>query len=241
MTKYLSIAAELSKRIREGIYPAGESIPDQKTLANEFNTSRMTIQKSLDVLNAEGLSYSIQGSGTYVKKNANFISDFKVRSDQYVGTTQLFGKNHKVTSKIIDFHISNPTDDEQKALKITRNQPVYNIIRLRYIDESAYALEYTTMPTEVIPRVTEDVLLKSIYQHIQKTLGLTIGAAYRTISADKPEHFDRKYLACESSDPVLQVQQVVYLDDGTAFEFSHTRQRFDKGKYVILEPDHPNQ
>lgn len=241
MAKYLDIAAELSKRIREGIYLVGESIPDQKTLAREFNTSRMTIQKSLDVLNAEGLSYSIQGSGTYVKKNANFISDFRVRSDQYVGTTQLFGKNHQVTSKIIDFHISNPTDEEQEALKITRNQPVYNIIRLRYVDKSAYALEYTTMPTEIIPQITENILLHSIYHHIQGTLGLNIGAAYRTISADKPNKFDQQYLACTSADPVLQVQQTVYLDDGVAFEFSHTRQRYDKGKFVVLEPNHPNQ
>ncbi len=241
MAKYLDIAAELSRRIRDQQYVGGESIPDQKTLAQDFKTSRMTIQKALDVLNTEGLSYSVQGSGTFVKKNAAEISDYNVRSDQYVGTTQLFGKNHNVTSQIIDFHISNPTKNAQSALKIDRNQPVYDIIRLRFVDEKVYALEYTTMPTLVIPDVTEKVLLHSVYEHIQKTLGLKIGAAYRIVSAVKPDKLDQQYLECEPTDPVLQIAQIVYLSDGTPFEFSHVRQKYDKGKFVVLEPDHPNK
>lgn len=241
MTKYSDVANELSKRIYSGYYSPGQSLPEQKRLAAEFNTSRMTIQKALETLNKEGLSYSIQGSGTYVKKNANFVSNFKIRSDQYVGTSQLFGQHHKVSSKIIDFYISNPDKEAQNALKIDRNQPVYNIIRLRFVDEDSYAIEYTTMPTLVIPNVTEKVLLGSVYKHIQTTLGLKIGAAYRIISADRPNDFDQKYLDCALTDPVLQVQQTVYLDDGTAFEFSHTRQKFDKGKFVIFEPDHPSK
>lgn len=241
MTKYLDIAAELKRRIHSGRYAPGENLPEQKNLAREFKTSRMTIQKALETLNKEGLSYSIQGSGTYVKKNANFITDFKIRSDQYVGTTQLFGKNHKVSSQIIDFYISNPDRSAQEALKIDRNQPVYNIIRLRFIDENSYAIEYTTMPTMVIPGVTEKVLHNSVYKYIQENLGLKIGAAYRIISADQPDEFDRKYLDCKKTDPVLQVKQNVYLTDGTPFEFSHTRQRFDRGKFVIFEPNHPSK
>ncbi|MBU7567332.1 GntR family transcriptional regulator [Weissella hellenica] len=240
MAKYLEIAHQLSDRINNKEYLAGQNLPDQKNLAAEFKTSRMTIQKAIDVLNFEGLTYSVQGSGTYVKKNAGLVSDFKVRSDQYVGLTQLFGKNHKITSHIIEFYISNPSESEQQALKINHNQAVYKITRLRYIDNDSHALEYTTMPTNVIPDITEKILKSSIYNYIRNDLHLSIGAAFRTISAEKPNDLDQKHLNCKISDPILQIQQTVFLDDGKPFEYSYTRQRFDKGKFVILEPTHPN-
>ena len=62
-----------------------------------------------------------------------------------------------------------------------------------------------------------------------------------TISADKSNIYDNTYLNCQATDLILQILQTVYLDNGTAFAFSRTRQRYDKEKYVILEPDHPNQ
>ncbi|WEV43613.1 GntR family transcriptional regulator [Lactobacillus sp. ESL0684] len=240
MTKYIDIATTLKQRINSGQYKAGTSLPQQKTLAKEFNTSRMTIQKALDVLDNEGLIYRVQGSGIYVKKNINFLTDMKIPGNQYFGATHLFGKSHHVKSKIITFNISNPTKEAQNALKVTYDQAVYNIVRLRLVDDISYALEYTTMPTQVIPGINQEVLLDSIYNYIQNNLNLTIGSAYRTISADKPDQLDQQYLNCLPVDPILQVQQIVYLDDGVAFEFSRTRQRFDKGKYTIFEAGHPN-
>jgi len=38
-------------------------------LAKEFHTSRVTIQRALQMLVVEGVVFSCQGSGTYVRKN----------------------------------------------------------------------------------------------------------------------------------------------------------------------------
>lgn len=61
MAKYKDIAATIRNRILEGQYSADGPLPEQKKLAQEFETSRMTIQKALEMLTYEGLIYSEQG------------------------------------------------------------------------------------------------------------------------------------------------------------------------------------
>ncbi|MCZ3393889.1 UTRA domain-containing protein, partial [Enterococcus faecium] len=58
--------------------------------------------------------------------------------------------------------------------------------------------------------------------------------AYRKISADKPNNMDQKYLKCDLTEPVLQVQQTVFLQNGEPFEFSTTRHRFDMGSITTI-------
>ncbi|MEG1045361.1 UTRA domain-containing protein, partial [Carnobacterium sp.] len=36
-------------------------------------------------------------------------------------------------------------------------------------------------------------------------------------------------------DPVLEVEQLVYLKDGRPFEYSRSRHRYDKRSYTVLE------
>ena len=70
MPKYKEVAEKIRERIKSKEYAVDERIPDQHSLAEEFGTSRVTIKRALDLLTTAGLVYTIQGSGTYVKRNA---------------------------------------------------------------------------------------------------------------------------------------------------------------------------
>lgn len=58
MAKYVDIAKQLKSKILKGEYTSEVPLPDQISLAVIFKTSRVTIQKALDLLNNEGLIYS---------------------------------------------------------------------------------------------------------------------------------------------------------------------------------------
>ncbi|MDN6899939.1 GntR family transcriptional regulator [Oenococcus sicerae] len=234
MAKYIEIANILRKDISNHKYSDHDPFPDQKTLAKIFATSRMTIQKSLNILSAEGLIHSKQGSGTFVSKNADLIVQTDLGVDQYVGTTSLLGNKHVVESQIIKFLIRYPDNAEQEALNISEKELLYDIIRLRIVDKEPYALEYSKMPVKVIPGISDEVLKKSVYHYIQSDLGFRIGSAFRKIGAVKPDNYDKMFLNCVDGDPVLEVSQTVYLDNGIAFEFSRTRHRYDKGNVTVF-------
>lgn len=230
--KYATISKILKQRINEQIYPVGSLIPNQNELAQEFKVSRLTVKKALDALISEGYLYSKRGSGTYVKKNLPSTRN-SLPFNQHPGLSKSLGKS--VKSQVISFSVAFPNEDICQQLEISTTEPVYDILRLRIVDDSPYVLEHTFMPINLIPGLTNEILEKSIYSYIKNTLKLTIGDAFRKITAEKSTELDQKYLNSKEHDPVLQISQIVYLEDGRPFEFSTSRHPYDKHAYTMLD------
>ena len=49
MSKYEEIAGIIRKRISDGTYPIDSHIPTQSDLATEFQVSRMTVKKAIEI------------------------------------------------------------------------------------------------------------------------------------------------------------------------------------------------
>ncbi|SMO31931.1 GntR family transcriptional regulator [Melghirimyces algeriensis] len=227
MNKYEQISNVIRDRIKEGVYSMDEVIPDELTLSKEFECSRMTIKRALDILVMEGLLYRKRGHGTFIVRSAVKNNLVNVVDRETVGLTRLL-RHKQITSKVLTFEVMFPTEDVARHLSIDQNTPVYHIVRLRIVDQEPYVIERTYMATNLIKGITEEVLHSSIYQYITETLGLTIAGSHRRIKADKPNKLDQEYLECAVDDPILEVEHVVYLDTGEPFEYSFARHRYDK-------------
>lgn len=238
MVKYEAIANEIRKRIVKGTYPIESLIPDQISLAKEFGVSRMTMKKALDILAMEGLIYRQRGSGTFVMKTA-LLNQQDSAVNEYEGLTKQLSRE-KVTSKVIQFNVEFPSEEMMKHLMIKKNQPVYNLIRLRIVNDKPYVLEHTYMPTDLVVGLTEEILEQSIYRYIHEELGLYFGGAFRKIHADKSSKYDQEYLDCKVDDPILEVEQVIYLKDGRPLEYSRSRYRYDTLSYTISDINKSN-
>lgn len=230
MYKYEEISNSLKEQIQSGKYPAGAPLPDQNHLAVQFNTTRITIRKALQNLIIEGIVYTKRGSGTFVRKDfEKSIPDSESMIDKPIGTTRTHPKK-KVTSKILRFEARLPNDQEQEKLLISSVDPVYVIERTRYIDKKIFCHEYTVMPTE-IAKISKKILKGSIYNYLSD-IGLTISGSHRVITADKAQGTDISELNLEVNDPVLVINQISYLEDGTPFEYSESRFPYQSGKII---------
>ena len=196
--KYITIAREIKKRIISQQYAANEPLPDQFALAAEFSTSRMTIQQAMRQLIVEGLVYTRQGQGTFIRKNFLQLSQWDLSGSDYFGATKTWEHLGTVTSQVVHFELRFPNEKEQASLMINADAPVYDFIRLRLLNGEPMSLDSTVMPMNLVP-------------------GL-----------------DREHLVCEQTDPVLEVEQVIYLEDGTALEYAHCHYRYDHGGIVIV-------
>lgn len=65
--KFELICEDLRSKILFGQYDEDGRLPSEETLAESFNCSRPTIRKALEKLQVEGIIYTIQGSGSYIK------------------------------------------------------------------------------------------------------------------------------------------------------------------------------
>ena len=233
MTKYEKIAETIRKRIREGVYPVDSNLPNQNEFVAEFGVSRVTIKKAINILMMEGLVYSQRGSGTRVLGDGLWLGkDFPAK--EYEGLTyQMQGRD--VKSQLIAFGVEFPTEDIQKKLMIGAHQPIYHFVRLRLVDGDPYVLEYTFMPTDLVSNLTEEILAGSVYKYIHQDLGIDFAGTHRNIKADRATADDQQYLDCGVHDPILEMDQIIYLHDGRAIEYSRCRHRFDKRSYSVLE------
>lgn len=91
------------------------------------------------------------------------------------------------------------------------------------------------MPVDLVPGLDESILKSSIYDFLINHLGLKFAGSYKHITADKPDNYDKQYLNCKDNDPTLEVEQVVYLENGRPIEYSRSRNRFDTRGYSLLD------
>lgn len=233
MAKYNDIAEDIKNSILDGEYNPNEQLPLEKEMCEHYGVSRITIKKAVDELVAQGLVVKRRGSGTFVKAIDDDAVHELSMSKQFAGFSET-NKGKDVTSKIIKFEVINPTGDIATKLKITCEDFVYYIIRVRYADGEPYVVEYTYMPIETIPGIKNDILLGSIYKYIEKTLKLKIKSGHRTIRAILPNESEKEWLEIDNTIPILQVEQIGFLDNGHPFEYSISNHRSDKMEFKTV-------
>ncbi|EAF6118321.1 GntR family transcriptional regulator, partial [Listeria monocytogenes] len=205
----------IKKDIESHRYRINEKLPQGRILAQKYNVSELTITKALNLLVREGYVVRRRGAGSFIK-------DFQNRT--IAKFTPLTGSatvhKEKITSTVIGFSTEAPDSFVAEKLSIDQETLVYKIIRMREIEGVPSIIEYTWMPTTIIPSLTMKELESSIYSYISEELHLTIKSAHVNISGIRPSILEKKYLHLTDIDFLMRVEQIAFLDDGRIFEFS---------------------
>ena len=135
---------------------------------------------------------------------------------------------------MILFELRFATEKEQTSLLIDADAPVYDFVRLRVLNGEPVSLDMTVMPVALVPGLNKTHLESSVFRYVQETLGLKLMGSYRVVRAMKPEALDQLHLNCGESDPVLEVEQVIYLEDGTPLEYARCHYRYDHGGIILV-------
>ena len=64
--RYLELKNKICYQIYNGVYEDGERIPSERQLAADYDVSRITVRKALEILEEEDLIRREVGSGTHV-------------------------------------------------------------------------------------------------------------------------------------------------------------------------------
>ena len=230
MLKYEAIASDLRKQITDGVFTPGQQLALEKEMCTQYGVSRITIKRAVDELVKEGLVVKRRGSGTFVKS----IEDKDVKelgmANQFNGFAATF-KGRKVTTKVMRFDIIHPEKEVAAKLQMSVDDFIYDIVRVRYLDDEPIVVEYTQMPIQLIPGLKRQVLEHSIYSYIESDLKLKIQSAHRIVRATMPTEEEKQELEIKGVMPILEVKQVAFLDDGRPFEVSISHHRGDRNAF----------
>ncbi|HIZ54208.1 MAG TPA: GntR family transcriptional regulator [Candidatus Enterococcus avicola] len=231
MHKYQEVYTDIKRDILTNHYRAGHKFPTQEELTTKYGISRVTLKKVLNLLTDEGLIYSKQGSGTFVRQQMDEIAGGIMPLNSPIGTTYSH-RGRKVTSKLWTFNARLPDEQEQKKLRIENNEPVYEIKRTRYIDGKTYSYEQTVMPTSIAP-LSEDIANNSIYGYLGDKAKIFMTDARRVVFASSADKNTAKGLGISVGDPILVIKQTTYDQNGTAFEVSRSAFLADVAQFNV--------
>lgn len=158
--RYLSIRRAIEERIADGTYAAGSSIPSEHELAQEFDTTRLTVRSAIDGLVAHGRIRRVQGKGAYVAQRnpgaavpaAGFRSGLK--GGEGVRSVRQLSKAKRLAGPWYAFLFGIDEADE-----------LYSIRRLNSINGTPVSLESTLVPVKLVPGIEDvDVSVFSLYE-----------------------------------------------------------------------------
>src|SRR5881409_2584719 len=127
----------------------GEAIPSERRLSGELGVSRLTLRAALDELVREGYLVRRHGSGT-------FVSEPKIAQQLTLTSFSEDMRRRAMTagSRTIELKETHAGAAVGRALRLSPDERVVLIRRLRLADGEPMALETLHVPAELVPGLT---------------------------------------------------------------------------------------
>ncbi|MEG1482432.1 GntR family transcriptional regulator [Clostridium sp.] len=228
--KYKEIAEVIERNIKSKIYDDKKKLPTEEELMKEFESSRNTIRKAIDILVSEGHIYRVQGSGVFIRETSKegylTLGDMK-------GFTSEF-KSKEVRTKVIYLKVILADDELAEKMKCDKGTEIYKVKRIRIIDNLEVAVEYAYYIKNIVPYLNEEIAKTSIYKYITEGLKLNIGFADKIIYCEKLNKGTAEILKLDDGDPALVIEDTVYLTNGHVFNLSKNIFNYKEAKLLSL-------
>lgn len=229
MLKYEQIAQKINIFIEEGHFQAGDKLPSVETLKEQYQVSKSTVIKALEVLEKRGIIYQARGSGIYVrnKQREGYLNLFSTGgfSDEIVGL--------KVTNKVLRVEEVTPPQSVQQKLKLKDDVPVYLLERIVYVNDDILCYERSYFNKDIVLFLNESIAEQSIFRYLEQHLKVKIGFSdiYFTVDKLNASHADKLRLV--EGDPSLNYEQVFYTTTGVPFDCSHLHYHYQNAYFYI--------
>jgi len=228
------IALQISDAISQGTYPAGERLPSEHALAEQFGVNRHTIRKSLASLSSQGLVRVTQGSGTFVEDFAVELMLGKRTRHQH----SLVQAGLRGGLQVLDANTVRANSAQAKALALPARS---KLLCLNVLGEAEGQILHVSERFFPLPRFTGlDAVIAETGSITAAfaACGLTDYTRQESrITAQIPTAAIAAHLRQPVSRPVLEVTSVNVDSAGTPIEFATTWFAGDRVKLTIRHDD----
>lgn len=227
---YVQLKHSLEEDIRSGKWKAGDKIPGEVELIEIFGVSRTVVRQALKEMVYEGLIRREKGKGT-------FVSEPKISSQSLLQSLDGFyqdmaKRGFEPITKVLEQGIIPATPNVAAYLKLDPMAPVIKIVRLRFIEEEAIVLVTSFLPFELCRNlVNVDLTRSSLYVFLEQECQLVIARGRRRINAVAATEEEAELLVIELGAPLLKIDSISYLKDGTPLEYFHGLFRGDRLRF----------
>jgi GntR family transcriptional regulator len=228
---YIQLKEVLREKIEHGEWKAGDQIPSEPDLCESFDVSRTVIRQAFKDMEYEGLIVRKKGKGTFVAEPK--ISESLVQS--LTGFYQdMEDRGYVTVSKVLKQEVVHASAKVARYLGIEAGALVVEIQRVRYIQDGPIVLVTTFLPYNKCAKLLQAKLEnQSLYRFIEDECGLYIARGRRFIEAVAANEMEAHLLQVEKGAPMILLNSVSYLNDGTPIEYYHAVHRADRSRFEV--------
>lgn len=228
---YMKVLADLKKRIMAAEF-YNLKLPDERSLAIEYDVSRSSIKRALTVLATQGIIFKKRGSGTFVNpiylKNQTMFHAV----GNNLGVSDSYRFNGEAPAiELLNFTTELADKDTRQALFLEDGEKVYHIKRLRKVQDVPFMIERALIPVKLLPDLTVDDLKHSMFHYAEEETKKAVTKSFMTVTVEPSNDEDRAELGLNPNEPVGVMGGIYFLDDGTPFEVGTMRVHYKYMKY----------
>ena len=211
VTLQYQLKTELYEKINSGIWPEGFKIPSETELCDEFSISRTTVREVLNEMVQSGYIIRKQGKGSYVAKPAveqTLTSTYSLSADlEQRGKTSEF--------ILLSFKTVSVKKSTMELFGLTPEDRLFEIIRIRTIDEQVYAWEKALVPEKLMKGASAETIQKNgLYPTIKEFSGLYPVEAEEQIEAVICPEMICREMKLPVNTPVMKVKRNTISQNG---------------------------
>lgn len=228
---YVQVHDALKEYIEHGNAQSGDQLPSEPELCRLFDVSRTVIRQALRDLEREGLIVRRKGRGTFVAEPKIGGSLFQELTGFYQDMSR---KGHTPSSIVLKQTIIPANVKVATFLQVPPETAVVRIDRVRYADGEPIVLVTTYLPHALCPHLVEtDLTQRSLYALLEESYGLVISRGRRVLEAVLATEYEAGLLDIHEGAPLILLESISYLADGTPLEYFKALHRGDRSKFEV--------
>ncbi|ABK98817.1 GntR family transcriptional regulator [Pelobacter propionicus] len=232
MPLYHQVESHLKENIGNGTWKAGEAIPPERMLVDQYGVSRITIRQALANLVAAGLLYRKHGKGTFVAGAQDRpITESLANLTGHLEELQLRGLNPQV--RVLALETRTLAAEVAEALERSPAAPGWYLYRLVTVDRQPLMLSTVWLPRDLEIELTEDILKQHGMALLLTRNGIFPLRGRQRIGASSAGPEEAQLLGIRPGDAVLCVKRVIYGAASRPLVWFRTLYRSDRYEYEV--------
>jgi len=144
---YLQVKTFIQQHISSGEWRPRDPVPSEATLMQQFGISRMTVNRALRELTAEGMVTRVQGSGTFVAELHRIASNLTIRDIQ----EEVVERGHVHTARVLLSQAEKASAELAQSLGLRTGAKVFHTV-LVHLETACPSSTRTATSTPLPPR-----------------------------------------------------------------------------------------
>ena len=211
------VAEAIECYILENQLQPDDKLPGERSLCEILGASRTLVRAAINQLVQEGVLYSKIGSGTYIEK-PKVCRPLQVYIP-FKSTVENEGR--KFTTKVLSVTKAESDKNIARHLHLTIGQPVYELKRLRSIDDIPFMIDVSYIDAKRFGKLDNyDFSVKSLYTVLQQDYHTRVSKGNEKIGITFASQSEAAFLSVPEGDALFFISGLAYDENDLPIEYA---------------------